>query len=149
MVFVLAQKRSDGILPREKGKTLPNTTMVKGRSILQRKRPQFRLRFPQIAPQSGDLFDTCYTLFSYQHSFVVYQYFHISKLVLRVYHKTTVFSFLLRKIELSNVEWCSGLSLHMELKLIIFVYISGKIYLVLSTQKISKSRVNKFVYLKK
>ena len=37
----------------------------------------------------------------------------------------------------------------MEVKLIIFVYISGKIYLVLSTQKISKSRVNKFVYLKK
>ena len=37
----------------------------------------------------------------------------------------------------------------MEVKLIIFVYISGKIYLMLSTQKISKSRVNKFVYLKK
>ena len=37
----------------------------------------------------------------------------------------------------------------MEVKLIIFVYISGKIYLVLSTQKIIKSRVNKFVYLKK
>ena len=37
----------------------------------------------------------------------------------------------------------------MEVKLIILVYISGKIYLVLSTQKISKSRVNKFVYLKK
>lgn len=37
----------------------------------------------------------------------------------------------------------------MEVKLIIFVYISGKIYLVLSTQKISKSGVNKFVYLKK
>ena len=50
MVFVLAQKRSDGILPREKGKTLPNTTMVKGRSILQWKKPQFWLRFLQIAP---------------------------------------------------------------------------------------------------
>lgn len=37
----------------------------------------------------------------------------------------------------------------MGVKLIVFVYISGKIYLVLSTQKISKSRVNKFVYLKK
>lgn len=86
MVFVLVQKRSDGILPREKGKALPNITMVKGRSILQYKKPQFRLRFPQLAPQSGDLFDTCYTLFSYQHSFVVYQNFHISKLVLRVYH---------------------------------------------------------------
>ena len=37
----------------------------------------------------------------------------------------------------------------MGVKLIVFVYISGKIYLVLSTQKISKSRINKFVYLKK